>query len=218
MQLSSSKITNQKSIKNIIFDFGNVICDIDVKRTEMKFINLGLKTFYPDYDVSKSKTLFEALETGSVTSREFRDELKKFFVQPVTDDQIDDAWNAMLFDIPEPRIRLLEKLRKHFRIFLLSNTNEIHYRKYLGNFKQQYGYPDLEALFEKIYLSYRIGLKKPSIEIFQYVLQDSGLNPSESLFIDDSLIHVEGARTAGIHAHHLQISQKEDILDLFMPE
>lgn len=234
MQLNLSKISNLNSefanrgeaifagsnsalISNIIFDFGGVICDIDVHRTEKKFFDLGLKNFDPDYGVSTSKTLFDALETGAVSPQEFRDEIRKYFKHPPSDMQIDDAWNAMLRDIPEPRIRLLEKLRKHFRIFLLSNSNAIHYQHYLANFQHQYGYPDFESLFEKVYFSYRLGCKKPSTEIFNHVLRDAGLNPNETLFIDDTLIHVEGARNAGIHAHHLEIQKGEQIMDIFMP-
>jgi len=207
---------NPKSIKNIIFDFGNVICDIEVKRTEAAFLNMGLKTFDPDYGMTGSTSLFNALETGTVTPREFRDQLRKFFLNPVTDEQIDNAWNALLLEIPEPRVRLLEKVRRHFRIFLLSNTNEIHYRKYRENLRQ-FGYPDFDALFEKVYLSHRLGIRKPSKEIFIHVLTDAGLNPAETLFIDDTLMHVEAAWKLGINAHHLQIQNGEQIMDLFMP-
>ncbi len=212
-----SEIVHPESIKNLIFDFGGVICDIDVKRSEKKFFNLGFKNFDPDYGISASKTLFDSLETGSISPQKFRDDIRNFFSIPPTDAQIDDAWNAMLFDIPEPRIRLLEKLCKHFRIFLLSNTNAIHYQKYIANFSQQYGYANFESLFEKVYFSYRTGIKKPSVEIFNFVLRDAGLIPDETLFIDDTLIHVEGARSAGIHAYHLNIQYAEQIMDLFLP-
>jgi putative hydrolase of the HAD superfamily len=211
----NSQIVNPKSIKNIIFDFGGVICNIDVKLTEKAFMDLGLKKFDTGRSISDSAGLFEDIETGATSSQHFRDELKKFFVTPVTDDQIDGAWNALLLDIPEPRIRLLEEVRKHYRIFLLSNTNEIHYLCYLERFRKQFGYADFDALFEKAWFSYRIGLKKPSLEIFRYVLEHSHLDPSETLFIDDTLKHVEGARNAGIHAYHLAIDTGEQITDLF---
>jgi glucose-1-phosphatase len=211
-----SEIRNPKSIKNIIFDFGGVICNIDVKLTEKAFMDLGLKQFDTGRSISESAGLFEDLETGTISPQHFRDELKKYFVNPVTDEQIDTAWNALLLDIPEPRIRLIEKVRQQYRIFLLSNTNEIHYRCYLERFRKQYGYTDFDALFEKAWLSHRIGLKKPSTEIFNYVMQHSALEPSETLFIDDTLRHVEGARKAGLHAHHLAIGEGEQIMDLFL--
>jgi FMN phosphatase YigB (HAD superfamily) len=212
----NSEIRNLKSIKNLIFDFGGVICDIDFLLTEKQMTSLGFN-FAETTAPKKVEALIVMLETGKISPQQFRNEIRKFFLNPVTDEQIDDAWNAMLLDIPEPRIRLLEKLRRRFRIFLLSNSNEIHYLKYLENFRQQYGYPDFGALFDKAYFSFRIGFKKPFREIFIHVLQDAGLNPSETLFIDDTLMHVEGARNMGIHAYHLQTDQGEQIMDLFMP-
>jgi glucose-1-phosphatase len=210
-----SEIVNPKSIKNIIFDFGGVICNIDVNLTRQAFMDLGLKKFDTGKTITGSTGLFEDLETGAVTPQHFRNELKIFFETPVTDEQLDLAWNRLLLDIPEPRISLLEEIRKHYRIFLLSNSNEIHYLCYLEQFRKQFGYSDFEALFEKAYFSFRIGLKKPSPEIYRYVLQNSRLDPSETLFIDDTLIHVEGAENAGIHAYHLAIDRGEQITDLF---
>jgi putative hydrolase of the HAD superfamily len=222
MQLNLSKISDPAShiphpvsITNLIFDFGGVICNIDVRRTEKRFVELGFKTNTDGSLIPASLKLFGDIESGVLSPQQFRDELKKYFSGPVTDEQIDEAWNALLLDIPEPRIRLLEELRREYRIFLLSNTNEIHYRCYLEKFRQQYGYRDFDALFEKAYFSYRIGLKKPAPEIFRYVLNDGMMEPSETLFIDDTVIHVEAARNAGIHAHLLKIEKGEEITDLF---
>jgi glucose-1-phosphatase len=223
MQLNFSKISNPKSeisnpklIRNIIFDFGGVICNIDVKFAEKRFAELGFVVGDDGSSIARVKKLFEDIETGTLSPDKFRDELKKYFSKPVTDLQLDEAWNALLLDIPEPRIRLLEDLRKCYRIFLLSNTNEIHYLCYLENFRKKFGYANFDALFEKAYFSYCIGLRKPSPEIFRYVLQDSLLDPSETLFIDDTLMHVEGARDAGIHAFFLEIDQGEEITSLFV--
>jgi glucose-1-phosphatase len=210
----ASRVTNHQ-IKNIIFDFGGVILNIDVKLTEKAFMDLGINRFDPVHSISRSAGLFRDIETGTLDSRKFRDELRKFFPGPVTDEQLDSAWNALLLDIPEPRIRLLEKVRKNYRIFLLSNTTEIHYTKYLGDFRKQFGYAGFDDLFEKAYLSFRIGLKKPSPEIFRYVLHDSRLDPSETLFIDDTLMHVEGAETAGIRGYHLDAERGEEVTGLF---
>jgi HAD superfamily hydrolase (TIGR01509 family) len=211
-----SEIRNPKSIRNIIFDFGGVICNIDLKRTEKRFVELGFKDENYNSPDAGSKKLFGEIETGSISPQQFRDDLKKYFPGTVTDAQIDEAWNAMLLDIPEPRISLLEDLRKHYRIFLLSNTNEIHYLCYSENFRKKFGYAGFDALFVKAYFSYRIGLKKPSPEIFRYVLQDSLLDPAETLFIDDTLIHVEGAKNAGIHGCFLEIEKGEQVTDMFV--
>lgn len=222
MELSLEKISHLTpgilrpgSIKNIIFDFGGVICNIDLNLTVQKFKDLGMRKTAPGHSLADSTGLFDAFETGAIGSGQFRDELRNFFVDPVTDEQLDEAWNALLLDIPEPRIRLLEDLRNHYRIFLLSNSNEIHYNRYFENFRSQFGYAGFDDLFEKAYFSFRIGLKKPSPEIFRFVMRESRLEPSETLFIDDMLVHVEGAGNAGIHAHHLALGRGEDILGLF---
>jgi glucose-1-phosphatase len=185
-------------IRNIIFDFGNVICNIDISITENRFVEMGFKVGDPDYPPSASKRLFEELEAGKLTPVQFRDSLRPFFAKPVSDQQIDDAWNALLLDIPQPRIDMLEKIRNNYRIFMLTNTNQIHYLQYVQTFRKQTGYGDFDGLFEKAYYSYRIGLQKPDPEIFRYVLSDSSLLPSETLFIDDTLMHVESARSLGI--------------------
>ncbi len=222
MELNLAKISTRHSslvtclvIKNIIFDFGGVICNIDAKLTQKAFMELGLKNFSPERAIADSKGLFEEIETGAITPQHFRDELRKYFLNPVTNDQIDAAWNALLLDIPEPRIRLLESLRTRYRIFLLSNSNEIHFRKYDDDFTSQFGYNGLDGFFEKAWFSFRIGRKKPDPEIFRHALKQAGLNSPETLFIDDTLVHVESARTVGIHAYHLNISRGEQIMDLF---
>jgi putative hydrolase of the HAD superfamily len=202
-------------IKNIIFDFGGVICNIDVKITERRFFELGLKPAGASHALPDPKALFLALESGKLKPPQFRDQVRKLFINPVTDQQIDDAWNALLLDIPASRIRLLEAIRAHYNIYLLSNTNEIHYRCYLDRFRTQFGYTDLDALFKKAYFSYRVGLQKPDPAIFRHVLTDSALNPAETLFIDDTLVHVEGAGKAGIQGYHLDLKKGEQITELF---
>jgi len=202
-------------IKNIIFDFGGVICNLDLKRSEKEFLALGLTSFDNDYSVVARDTLFGRLEAGTITPAEFRISVRQFFTRPVSDNEIDAAWNAMLLDIPAQRIRLIEKLAKHYRVFLLSNSNEIHYHKYRHDLQACYGYTDFNQLFEKAYFSYQIHLKKPGVAIFEYVLRDSDLVAGETFFIDDTLRHVEGARAAGIHGHHLDLTRGDEVVDLF---
>ncbi len=203
------------TLKNLIFDFGGVLCNINPELTKQAFISLGLKKFDTGDSITRSKGLFEQLEVGAIEPQDFRNQLKGFFEHPVSDEQIDTAWNALLLDLPEPRVKLLESLRKNYRIFLLSNSNEIHYICYADRLHRQYGYENFDALFEKAWFSFRIGLKKPSVEIFSHVLKDAGLDPAETLFIDDTLVHVEGARHAGLHAYHLDLIQGEEITSLF---
>ena len=213
-----SDIPNHSSIKNIIFDFGGVICDLDITRTEKKFKEFGPpKPVHSDQSYNLSiqfNILVEDLETGAISPQQFREVIRNHYAVPPSDQAIDEAWNAMLLNIPDKRIRLLEKLKSNFRIFLLSNSNQIHNDKYLRDFQQQTGYHDFNDLFEKAYFSYNIGLKKPGKEIYQFVLSDSRLNPIESLFIDDTLENVIGAEAAGINGYHLKNGTEID--DLFL--
>jgi putative hydrolase of the HAD superfamily len=212
-----SHIPNHKSIRNIIFDFGNVICDIDISLSEQKFKEFGpAKTFSTGPREPQSLSfgkLVDQLEKGNITSREFRDAIREHYLSAPSDEAIDEAWNALLLDIPRNRIRMLEKIKDHYHIFLLSNSNEIHHRKYLHDFQREFGYRDFNELFEKAWFSFQIHLKKPDKEIFEFVLSDSGLLPVETLFIDDTLIHIESARRIGINGYHLQ--QDTEIRDLF---
>ena len=199
----SSLIPGHSDIRNIIFDFGGVICNIDIRITEKRFLEMGMKPFDPS-NPRENMGIFNDLETGHLSAAGFRNALRLRFTQTYSDRELDDAWNALLLDIPESRIRTLEKIRKHYRIFLLSNTNEIHYRKYLEDFRSFYGYKDFDALFHKAYFSYLLGMRKPDAAIFQYLLDDQRLIPGETLFIDDTLQHVESASKLGIRGFHLE--------------
>lgn len=213
MQLRTDLFPFASTIENIIFDFGGVICDIDPKLAEKQFLELGFNVA-DSSALPKSKELVHLLESGAIQPRVFRDGFRELFVHPPTDEQIDFAWNALLLDIREPRIRCLEALRDHYRIFLLSNTNEIHYNCYVARFREKYGYRDFDQLFEKAWFSYRIGITKPDVQVFHYVLNDKNLAPEKTLFIDDTLVHVEGGAKAGLHGFHLE--PQTEINDLFV--
>lgn len=217
MQHLSSRIPNHSSLKNIIFDFGGVICDLDIQRSVEKFKEFGppKEEFSGDQQEQDRRfgQLVATYETGLITSRQFRESIRNHYISEPSDEAIDQAWNALLIGIPESRIRLLEDLRKTYRIFLLSNSNEIHFLKYREDFQKMYGYPDFDSLFEKVYFSYRLHLKKPDPAIFMQVLAENDLFPSESLFIDDTLMHVEAARKVGMAAYHLR--EGENVTMLF---
>jgi len=200
-------------IKNVIFDLGRVILNVDEDLTSEAFKKLGIKDFDEIYSKIRQTSLFDKFEKGSITANEFRTELKKHLPNSVNDRAVDDAWNAMLLDLPRERIHLLEQLRSKYRLFLLSNTNEIHIKAYSKILKTSYGFKNLSHLFEKEYYSFKIGLRKPDIETFQYILEENSLMPKETLFIDDSSLHVDGAKRAGINAYLLK--EDETILDIF---
>ena len=201
------------SVKNIIFDFGGVIIDIDFNKSIDAYNKLGANNFKEFYSQAQQTYLFDKLDTGEISTQQFLSELRNYLPPSVTDKQMIDAWNAILIGIPEHRIRLLERLKAKFRLFLLSNTNEIHYPEYTKELQDKFHYESLCVLFDKAYLSFEVGLRKPDPDFYKMVLQENNLDPSETLFIDDSIQNLEPAKKLGIHTFFLE--PPKDIISFF---
>ena len=206
-------MTIPSSIKNIIFDFGGVILNIDYKFTENAFSKLGLKDFDKIYSQATQKELFDVFEKGLISPAEFRTQIRKFIDADVSDVQIDTAWNSMLLDLPSERVVLLEKLKMKYKLFLLSNTNEIHFNNFSGYMKNKFKRDLFAEVFDKVYVSHKVHMRKPDAEIFELVLNENNLKREETIFIDDSFQHIEGARKVGLNAIFLE--KGKTILDLF---
>ena len=191
-------------IKNIIFDLGGVIINIDYNKTIKAFEELGIKNAETLYSQQKQNDLFDLLETGKISPSEFYDKLREITGTNATNHQLEEAWNAMLLDFPEGITDTLKKAKAKYKTFLLSNTNEIHYKDYTKRLKKQFGIDDLGSLFDKQYLSHQIGLRKPHKEAFELILKENNLNPAETLFIDDSIQHIKGAAKVGLKTHWLK--------------
>ncbi|MCB9205062.1 MAG: HAD family phosphatase [Flavobacteriales bacterium] len=200
---------------NIIFDLGGVILNIDYQRTIKAFAELGAKNVDEKYSQLNQTTLFDEFERGEISANDFRTGIRKVFGADVTDASIDDAWNAMLLDLPANRLDLLGRLQGNKRLVLLSNTNAIHANVFEAEMKAVHGIEDLSGFFEKVYYSFEVGMRKPEERIFQLVIDELGFAPEETLFIDDSPQHIEGAKKVGLNAYYLRADQGETILDLF---
>lgn len=192
-----------KGIKNIIFDLGGVILNIDYQKPLLAFAALGLQDAEILYTQHAQTELFDKLETGKITGDEFIRELRAKMPPTVTEQQVTDAWNSILLDFPLRRLQILQQLQLHYNIFLLSNTNEIHEAAFNAMLQQQCGYPSLSLFFDKVYYSHRIGLRKPDPAIFTLVLQNHALQANETLFIDDSIQHIEAAKLLGLQTIHV---------------
>ena len=203
----------QTNFKNIIFDFGGVILNIDYTRSVEAFKKIGLDNFEKYYSQAEQKELFDNLETGRISPQDFRNELKRHLDGNYTDADIDKAWNAMLLDLPEERVQLLDSIRNKYRTFLLSNTNKIHHTAFSSSLKKKFNRDIFSELFEKAYFSHEINMRKPNAEIFELVLNENGLKKEETLFIDDSIQHIEGANKLGIQTIFLK--KGESILSYF---
>ena len=125
----------------------------------------------------------------------------------LSDQQLDDAWNALLYDIPEERIRIIEEVKKNYPVYLLSNSNEIHYDLYVRDLQLRFGYREFDELFSKAYFSFDLHLAKPHVEIYEFVIHHHRMDPEKTLFIDDRMDNIEGARRAGLKTFHLQPPQ-----------
>lgn len=190
--------------KNIIFDLGGVILNIDYKRTISAFRNLGIADASFLYSKSSQINLFDDLEKGNISENDFYNGIRKISGRQLTDEEIKNAWNSILIGLPGENIDLLIRLKTNHRLFLLSNTNSIHEKAYRKMIIDQYGSFIFEGLFEKMYLSHHLHMRKPDSAIFNYVMNDSGLKRAETLFIDDSPQHVEGARRTGLPSFYLK--------------
>lgn len=190
-------------IKNIIFDLGGVIFNIDYQKTSEAFKKLGATNFDQFYSQSQQHKLFDDFETGKISASEFRSGLRKALDLVATDDEIDAAWNAMLLDLPIKRLEFIKSLRKDYKVFLYSNINEIHFNKLFNICKNQHGISSFAGYFDREYYSHRFGKKKPHSTSFQAILDENDLCAQETLFIDDSRQHIEGARKTRMHAVHL---------------
>lgn len=200
-----------QQFRNIIFDLGGVIINLDLERTAAAFRRLGLTSFDAMYSQVRQSGLFDDFDKGLISPGAFREGLLQHLPAGTTAAQVDEAWNAMLLDVPPDRLVLLERLKKNYRTFLLSNTNEIHVTAFSASLQETFGFSDFSHLFEQCYYSCRIGMRKPDPEIFRYVLEQNRLDPHETIFIDDSPQHITGAAATGIHARFLAPGQ--DIRD-----
>lgn len=200
-----------KYIKNIILDLGVVIINIDSDRTVQAMKNLGFENFEKSYTLFKQVDLFDKLEKGQITPDEFRSKLREQLPNHVSDGKIDQAWSAMLLDFPKSRIDFIRELGKKYTLYLLSNTNEIHYKQYIRDFKRAYGF-EFNSLFQKTYYSHQVGKRKPEPEIYEHLIYDSGINPQESLFIDDLQVNLKEAQKAGIQTQWVNPKNGDDLV------
>lgn len=199
-----------KNFDTIIFDLGGVILNLDYSLTTKAFQLLGLQNFDEIYAQANQTSLFDDLEIGKISAQYFINALLPYLPNGTTANKVVHAWNAMILDFPQERLDLLMELRKTKKVFLLSNTNEIHIQAVKRSLAKTTDKP-LEYFFDKVYLSHEIGLRKPNEEIFQFVCSEQNIDPTKALFIDDTIRHVDGAKRIGLNAVHLV---NQTILDL----
>lgn len=202
-----------ENIRNLIFDLGNVILNIDTKLSEIAFAKYGMNDFEKLYTLASQNELFDRLEVGSITENEFYDEFRRVTGCKLDNKTLEQCWDALIMDFPSARIEMLKRLKKEgkYRTFILSNTNIIHYRFYTALLKRTYGINGLESLVEHAYFSHEIGLKKPNRDIFDYVVANSHIKPEECIFIDDNEANIKAANALGFNTIFLKDNDMENL-------
>jgi putative hydrolase of the HAD superfamily len=202
------------SVKNLVFDLGGVILDLSVDHTLQSFSTLSGISKQKVQEIFLSSPGFNEYERGGMDDAGFRNYIRKIYQVNATDPQIDACWNAMLRGIPVAKLNLLQELKKKYTVYLLSNTNEIHL-SYINTvmLSGMAGENSLDQYFHKAYYSHRMLKRKPDAEIFEQVLEENGLVPEQTLFLDDNALNVEGAKSVQIKTVH--VTSPDLILDYF---
>lgn len=188
-----------ETIENLILDFGGVLLDLDERATYEAFVALGLEKVPPELTAVNLD-----FQRGKVGREQYVAFLKRYLPPGTTTAQVEDAWCAMLRQVPPARWHLLARLGKRYRLFLLSNTDPIH----IDRLRRRMDLDAFERLFERVYYSQDTGLRKPERALFERVLRENGLDAARTLFVDDTLENVEGARAAGLQGLWLDLSRR----------
>jgi putative hydrolase of the HAD superfamily len=205
-------------IKNIIFDLGNVIIDLDLERSEYELKRILGEDMREKLAAEGHAEIFERFEMGLCSEDEFLSVLQSVGNQQVSFRRLIDAWNAMLIYTPKHRLEMLSGLKSKYNVFLLSNTNETHLRWVHDDLARTHGIHDFETrFFHKPYYSHLVQLRKPNLNIYEFVLQDANLLPEETLFIDDNAANIAAAKSLGIQTiHHAIGAEVVDVLTSYL--
>lgn len=210
------QLTNKlpKNIDNIIFDFGGVIMDININKTIAAFVELNIEGLNAEDIISSHKKFLHDLEVGTLTPDEFINVIHCEYpkAKNISDEKIWDAWNALLQPYDKNRVEMLKKLKSNYNLYLLSNTNLPHRIRFKKIYEEQFN-ENLEDLFIHCFYSDEMHLRKPNSEIYKQVVEESKIEPTKTLFIDDNEANVVAAQMFGLHAYHL--TNGERITDLF---
>jgi len=201
-----------KNIKNIVFDLGGVLIDLDFKSAINGLQKAGFTNVKEQLQAFDREGIFQKFELGEISADEFRASIRENSNVSLTDEEVDSLWNLMLLEIPREKLELILDLRSKYMVYLLSNTNSIHWDYVCKNAYNYRGFR-MDDYFEETFLSFEMHMAKPDKAIFEKMLQDANLLPEETLFIDDSEANCKAAEEVGIHAHHYYIG--DDLSKIF---
>ena len=199
-------------IKNIVFDLGGVILTLDRSEAVRRFQQAGLEQAEELLDSYHQKGVFLDLEEGRLTAEEFYDEIRSIAGKYISNEDIDYGWLGFIKETPVYKLDMLEELRKSYKLYLLSNTNPVIMSWALSSQFSEKG-KSLDQYFDKMYLSYKMGVTKPNPKIYEHLISDSGIIPSETLFVDDGAANIEAGKTLGMRV--FQPKNGEDFRYIF---
>jgi FMN phosphatase YigB (HAD superfamily) len=195
-------------IKNIVFDFGDIFINLDKKGFATALQKVGILQ-----DSDAMLPILQQYEMGLISTKDF---IAFFNIRlNVPPEKLIEVWNSILLDFPIKRLKFIQELAesKKYRLFLLSNTNDLHISWIKNNWGKSL-YRDFKVCFEQFYLSHEINFRKPNNNMYEFVLNANKLIAKETLFIDDTKENTEAAKALGIHVWNL-VPGKEDVLELF---
>ena len=194
-------------ITTIIFDFGDIFINLEKEAQIEAFNKIGLSN--PNEDLIKQNDLFEK---GEITAQNFLESFQKYLPNASLK-EIKEAWNTIIGDFPLYRLEFLQLLSYKYKLFLLTNTDEIH----INRFEHKVGisfFSDFYQCFEKVFYSYEMGMRKPDPAIYSFILNKHDLNPKKTLFVDDKKVNTDAAEKLGMQIWNLKVGE-EDVVDLF---
>jgi len=201
------------NVKNLIFDLGNVLYDIDFKKMHAAFVSIGIEDIDNYFTLNKSHQLFLDLEMGFVNEQAFYEGVRTLVNLPLTNEQIKFAWNALLLGFRKNSIEWIEQNNTQYNTFLYSNTNQIHQDHFIAEFENKVAAYPFVSLFKTPYYSHEMGMRKPDPASFNFILEKEGLLAAETLFIDDNEPNIIAAASVGLQVLHLKegMSVEKDI-------
>ncbi len=195
-------MSNNPSLKNILFDLGGVILDLNVNGTMEAFLEMGFPKELLTYPENMYTDIFYRYETGKLSTPEFRDVIRKHAGVDFSNEDFDQAWCNMLSKVPEKRTRLLKSLADDYNLYILSNTSELHIEKFRKMFEETAGF-QLSEVFVKCFYSHETGQHKPDEQAFTHVLSEAGIIARETLFLDDNIHNIKSAASLGFNVIHI---------------
>lgn len=201
-------------IKTIIFDLGGVLINLNFKKSFEAFNKAGIKNLEELIFKSGPESVLSRFRLGNISTEEFRNYIRQEINEQITDQEIDHMWNQMLIDIPHEKLDLLIELHKKYKIYALSNTNELHWQYSCEMFK--YHGLTVNDFFDKIFLSFEMHKEKPNLDIFEEMIKKTNLIPNESLFIDDSASNCQAAEVLGIKSYCYHIGDDLNLIKKFL--